>query len=564
MSTMNTSKRRLTAAAALVFAVLIALLTPLQAYAEGTDYYQTADDYVAAGGEIDTYEKVADAMDLVFAAAAQLYRDGDATGAFKAVNQAYYGYYETTGFERNVMAYISGSRVSQVELQFSDVKKAAKKEKPVEEFEDVLTDLMMFVRVDGRKLTGSIDMDVSDTDDDKAEAETRLAAILAGEDPDEAAGTDTEDATSKSGSGSSGPVVSVKGGGSGGKATFLACFAIILREGLEAILVVGAIIAYLVKNGNKNKLKFVYLGCVLAIAASFFCAWLLSLLKLANSADQEIIEGVTALIAVLVLFYVSNWMISKAEADVWNKYIGDQVKTSAETGSVMTLGFTAFLAVFREGAEVILFYQPLLSEADNTKYVWGGFGVGCVVLVFIFLAIRFLSVQLPIRPFFLATSVLMFVMSISFLGSGIKELIEGDVIGYTSPEWLQNLIPINEVTNVLGLFPCYETLVPQLILIFVTVSIFVMQKWKRNNKTEAGILAILFGGLGVHKFYTGKYGKGLLYVAFCWSGIPEIVGVMQGVHYLTETQEEFEEELKPKPKKPKEKKQKQKPAKAKA
>ena len=223
--------------------------------------------------------------------------------------------------------------------------------------------------------------------------------------------------------------------------------------------------------------------------------------------------------------------------------------------------------MFREGAEVILFYQPLLAEADSTKYVWGGFGVGCVVLVFIFLAIRFLSVQLPIRPFFLATSILMFVMSISFLGSGIKELIEGDVISYTSPDWLQNLIPINEVTNVLGLFPCYETLIPQLILIFVTVSIFAMQKWKRNNKTEAGILAILFGGLGVHKFYIGKYGQGLLFVAFCWSGIPEIIGIMQGVHYLTQTQQEFEEELKPKqkkPKAPKEKEQKPKPEKAKA
>ncbi|HBI53025.1 MAG TPA: hypothetical protein DDX72_09645, partial [Ruminococcaceae bacterium] len=93
-----------------------------------------------------------------------------------------------------------------------------------------------------------------------------------------------------------------------GVATFSACFLIIVREGLEAILVVGAIIAYLVKSGHKDKLKHVYMGCVAAIAASFLCAWLLSLWKLANTANQEIIEGVTALIAVVVLFYVSNWM----------------------------------------------------------------------------------------------------------------------------------------------------------------------------------------------------------------------------------------------------------------
>ena len=86
-----------------------------------------------------------------------------------------------------------------------------------------------------------------------------------------------------------------------GWVTFLACFGIILREGLEAILVVGAIIAYLVKSKNQKQLKYVYGGSVLAIAASFVCAWLLSLLKLANTANQEIIEGVTALTAVLVI-----------------------------------------------------------------------------------------------------------------------------------------------------------------------------------------------------------------------------------------------------------------------
>ncbi len=177
------------------------------------------------------------------------------------------------------------------------------------------------------------------------------------------------------------------------------------------------------------------------------------------------------------------------------------------------------------------------------------------MLVFVFLAIRFLTVKLPIRPFFLGTSILMFVMSISFLGSGIKELIEGDVIDMTSPEWLQNLIPFNDTLDVLGIYPVLETLIPQLILLLITLMIFVMQKWKTKNKNEAGILAILFGGLGAHKFYLGKYGQGLICVAFCWSFIPAVLGIMQGVHYLTETDEQFEEELQPKPKKSKNNKQ---------
>ena len=257
-------------------------------------------------------------------------------------------------------------------------------------------------------------------------------------------------------------------------------------------------------------------------------------------------------------------MISKAEADTWNKYIDDQVKMSAETGSVLTLAFTAFLAVFREGAEVILFYQPLLSGGDNRNMVWGGFGLGCVVLVFVFLAIRFLTVKLPIRPFFLGTSILMFVMSISFLGSGIKELIEGDVIDMTSPDWLQALIPFNDTLDVLGIYPVLETLIPQLILVLITIMIFVMQGWKEKRKSEAGLLAILFGGLGMHKFYLGNYGQGLLCVAFCWTLIPAVIGVMQGVHYLTESQDQFEDELQPKKRAPKKNTQKQAKIEAKA
>ena len=96
-----------------------------------------------------------------------------------------------------------------------------------------------------------------------------------------------------------------------------------------------------------------------------------------------------------------------------------------------------------------------------------------------------------------------------------------------------------------------ETLIPQLILILITVMIFVMQKWTNKNKTEAGILAIVFGGLGLHKFYLGKYGQGLICAALCWTFIPAVIGIAEGIHWLSNSQEQFEEELKPKPKKAK-------------
>ena len=259
--------------------------------------------------------------------------------------------------------------------------------------------------------------------------------------------------------------------------TFLGAFGIIVREGLEAILVIAGMIAYLVKSGNQKTLRNVYIGSILGIVASFIAAWLLSYLKrvwTGAGQSQEVIEGITALIAVCVLFYVSNWMISKSEAASWSRYIDDKVHSSVETGSSFALAFTAFLSVFREGAEVVLFYQPMLSEG-NPGMVWAGFGAGCVLLVFVYLAITKLSIRLPIKVFFTATSILMAVMCVSFLGSGIKELAEGNVFDLTL-----NVpgVPENDVIQIFGIYPWLETLVPQLILSIILLVTFLVAHYR--------------------------------------------------------------------------------------
>ena len=401
-------------------------------------YYSTWEEYSQDAGIADTWtwNDVADAMTEVFRAAKDKYAEGDTESAYNYVNNGYYGYYETTGFERNTMGYISGARKSEVELQFSACKSEAK-EGTYEEFEKQVDILRTMIRTDANKLDGV---------DENGE--------------------------------------STGGGRSAAVATFIACFTIILREGFEAILVVGAIIAYLIKTTEKSEeerkkqLRPVYIGSIMGIVLSFISAWVLNLLKLANSASQEVIEGVTALIAVVVLFYVSNWMVSKSESEAWDKYIKSKIGDATKKGSSFALAFTAFLAVYREGAEVILFYQPLLS-GDNINMVWLGFIIGCVCLVFVYLAIRLLSVRLPLKPFFLATSILMAIMSIAFLGSGIKELIEGDVIMMTSPAWVA-WIPSNSLLEILGIYPCVQTVVPQIILTVITVITFIY--WLHKNK----------------------------------------------------------------------------------
>ena len=410
-------------------------------------YYATWAEYSAAAGLSESVEKwndVADAMSEVFREAKVRFAAGDATGAYNSINDGYYGYYETTGFERNAMGYISGARKSEVELQFSACKSVTKNNGSIEEFNKQTDILRTMIRTDANKLDGV-------SEDGSSDGTSRSAGL----------------------------------------ATFIACFTIILREGFEAILVVGAIIAYLSKmtteeNEKKRQLNMVYIGAIVGILLSFVSAWLLNRLKLANSASQEVIEGVTALIAVVVLYWVSNWMVSKSESEAWDAYIKKQIRKGSEKGNAFALAFTAFLAVYREGAEVILFYQPLLG-GNNIRMVWIGFIVGAICLVFVYLGIRFLSLRIPLKPFFLGTSILMFIMSISFLGSGIKELIEGDVITMTSSKAV-SWIPSNSVLEVLGVYPCDQTVFPQLALLAVTIVVFVAQL-KRNSRLKQEALA---------------------------------------------------------------------------
>ena len=418
------------------FLLCLSFALPGEALAK-IEYFRTYKEAKEALGEeeLNTWNKIVDQMDLCLDAGKEAFAEGDMDLAYQAVNDAYYGWYETTGFERTAMGYIGNGRKSEVELAFAAPKAVAKKGGNQADYDAEVEELRSMLREDAHKLDGTTADDGSST----------------------------------------------TSGGMGAIATFAACFSILVREGLEAILVVGAIIAYLVKSGNQKSLKSVYLGSILGIACSFVAAWLLNLLKFANAAPQEIIEGVTALVAVCVLYYVSNWMLSKSETEAWNAYIQGQVDSSVETGSGLALAFTAWLSVFREGAEVILFYQPLLSDG-NMAMVWAGIGAASVVLAAVYIAVRYFSVRLPLKPFFRVTSIFMFCMSISFLGNGIKELIEGNVL--TSTPMLESLIPYNEPLAILGVYPIAETLIPQLVLIAITIGVYIWQVRRSRRLVE--------------------------------------------------------------------------------
>jgi high-affinity iron transporter len=256
--------------------------------------------------------------------------------------------------------------------------------------------------------------------------------------------------------------------------TFAKSLLIIVREGVEAMLVVAAIVAYLVKSGNRDKVRTVSWGALLALGASVLLAIALNVLTGLTGANQEIIEGVTILAAVVMLVWVSSWVLSKSSNEAWDRYVEERTSSSLRRGSVLALAFVAFLAVFREGAETILFYQALLADDTAPRGpIWLGVGVGVLLLVVVYLLVRYLSIRIPLRPFFLATSVLLAVMAFSFVGSGVKELQEGGVVSVT---------PVAGVpaVDLLGVYPTVETLAAQGLVLTVLVVLFALEL--RNSR----------------------------------------------------------------------------------
>lgn len=351
------------------------------------------------------------------------YKSGDLEGAKKTVNDSYYGVYENDGLETAIRTTISSKNANVTEYQYSELKKAIKNDGGAEKVKGEADKLLALIRKDVDTLGG-------------------------------------------------------RGGGGGGWSSFWPAFLIMLREGMEALLVLAAIMSYLAKSGNTRYLSTVYNYAVAAVAASFATAYVFSVVlgKFTAGASREMIEGITALVAVTVLLSVSFWMGNKASGEAWKKYIEKMMKTTLTTGRARALGFASFLAVYREGAEVILFYQALFNGATgDTHMIWAGFGSGALTLLVIFALIRKGLFHIPMKPFFQVTSLLMFLLAVSFAGGGVSELQEAQVIPQTVFEasWFPNI-------DWLGLYPTYETVGIQLALL-LGAALFVLAKRKSEG-----------------------------------------------------------------------------------
>lgn len=265
----------------------------------------------------------------------------------------------------------------------------------------------------------------------------------------------------------------------GSLALFVSSLVIILREGVEALLIVAAIIAFLIRNQQADKISLIANAVISALVASALTAGVFRWLMAGSGASRELLEGVTMLLACVLLFSMSYWLLSKAEARHWKAYLEGRLFRSISRGSMLGLWSVAFLAVYREGAETILFYFAMLGDtagANGSMAILAGFLAGCVLLMGVYAVMRYTVVRLPLRPFFIITGLFLYGMAFVFAGKGVMELIEGGVF---TPTMLKGMPEISW----LGVFPYMQTLAPQLLLL--VAAIFAAWVISRSRATPA-------------------------------------------------------------------------------
>lgn len=263
--------------------------------------------------------------------------------------------------------------------------------------------------------------------------------------------------------------------------TILNGAAIILREGLEAVLIIGAIVGFMRANAEaKQYIWWVVIGVASAIVLSVALWWASNTFLVISFSNRELIEGITALVAVAVLFYVTNWLFQKVYVRDWMAFVKEQVGHALTTGSAFGLAFLGFTVVFREGLETVLFYQTLLFDSDPQD-VLIGFLIGSVIIAIAAYLILQMSVRLPLKPFFNVTTVLLLIMAFNFVGKGFRGLQEAGVVNATWLSWVpENLFLI----EVFGIYPTVETSLAQLVFVLLVVGTFSWSLIRANQQKK--------------------------------------------------------------------------------
>ena len=245
---------------------------------------------------------------------------------------------------------------------------------------------------------------------------------------------------------------SVQRSASDTSAAFLGSYTILVREGLEALLIVVAMIAFLRKAERRDVVGYVHAGWVGALLAGVL-TWVAATTVIAVSgAGRELTEGISSVFAAIVLLSVGLWMHRKSLAGRWQRYVNEQLSKLLDGRSVWLLAGLSFLVVYREVFETILFYVALWSDGNGTA-ILGGFAAGVVTLAVVAYVLLRSSARLPIGKFFSVSSMLMAILAIVLAGKGVSALQEAGVLGFAAVHFPR--------VDLLGVYPSLQGLLAQ-------------------------------------------------------------------------------------------------------
>nr|WP_269846537.1 FTR1 family protein [Paenibacillus roseus] len=249
---------------------------------------------------------------------------------------------------------------------------------------------------------------------------------------------------------------------------------ILLREGMEALLVLTALLAFLNRTGHADKRKWVWSGVGTGLLLSGLMAVVLTyyISQAIAGTSRELVEGLTGLMAAVFMLAVGIWLHGKSNARTWNAYMNRQAGGALAKGSLWSLFILSGLAVLREGAETVVIYVGMAASIPMSELLLGILIAFAILAVAGFLIIRF-SVRLPLRPFFLAAVVLMNYLVFRFAGESLHSL---QVAGYISAHPSDKLLMVEWA----GIYPTWETTLTQAVLLIYLVIQFCWAELRRS------------------------------------------------------------------------------------
>jgi high-affinity iron transporter len=245
---------------------------------------------------------------------------------------------------------------------------------------------------------------------------------------------------------------------------------ILLREGLEALLVVVALLSFVNKSGAAKGKTWIWSGVLAGMGVSMILAIIVKFVISSGAFgnNNALIGGWTGVFAAAMLLYMSYWLHNQSNVADWNRYIQEKSQTALSTGKLVSLGFLAFLAVFREGTETVLFYIGMASQIKMQSLLIGLL-IGAGILAIIAYLMIYVGLKLPLRPFFMVSSVIVLYLCIKFAGMGIHSLQLAGLIPTTNAENIPNI-------EFFALYPSWESAIPQIILVLVPLVTLLIKK----------------------------------------------------------------------------------------